>query len=230
MVSNRFLRQTSFLIALSPGPHYPWGRRKSPIAGIFSLAVAQAQTVHFPDLEWREKERDHIMIRTHRTGSDSARRYAEKTYEVMEEILPELTADFETGNFRTPGGGEAGTKGAFRFTTYLVDIKKGAALALGTDWTRTLRDLYKKGERESLEKTLAAEILSLSPNQSGYLFALSYFLVSDEEKAGKYQAFLAAIREGATPDRDLLLKTYGFPHDAAFKTAWYDWMESRDFR
>lgn len=314
------------------------------------LTLASAQTAHFPDLEWKEKEEDHILIRTHKTSTDPARKYAEMTYEVLEAILPGLTADFAQNEFRTPGGAEAGANDKFRFTTYLVDtgadfhrlvmteakrsnwpagnvqvvnqvgnftdsenrylvicksdpmetgggkgqdrtpilvhntgsllmkgrsrqanlpfwmtagmgyyaehmvlkkcsvayldfdghyrqepddkveIRRGAALKLGTDWARTLKDLCKKGNRVSLAKTLAAEILSLSPNESGYVFALTYYLVSDEDQAKKYQSFLKAIREGETPDAELLLKTYGFADEGAFETAWYEWMESRKFK
>lgn len=314
------------------------------------VATVSAQTAHFPNIGWKEKESDHITIRTHKTGTDPARKYAEKTYEILEAILPGLTTDFEQDEFRTPAGGKAGANGKFRFTTYLVDtgkdfhelvmteakkynwpagniqvvnqvgnftdsenrflvicksdptqtggggkqdrtpilvhntgellmkgrsrqaqlpfwmtagmgyyaehmvlkkcsvayldfqghyrqnpedkvdIRKGGVLSLGSDWTRTLQNLCKKGTRVSLAKTMAAEIITLSPNESGYIFALTYFLVSDEEQVKKYQEFLKAIREGATPDATLLLKTYGYADDAALETAWYEWMQSRKFK
>lgn len=314
---------------------------------IMATLIGHSQTTHFPEFQWKEKETDHIMIRSHGTGTDPARKYAEKTHEIMADILPGLTADFEKNEFRTPGGGEAGANGKFRFTTYLVeagadfqqlvtteagrsgwsagniqvvnqvgnftdsqnrylvickgdptssggggnqdrtpilvhstgsllmkghsrqaslpfwmtagmgyyaehivldkcsvayldfsqyyqkdaiDIRKGGVLTLGTNWARTLADLCKKGERVSLEKTLAAEILTLSPNESGYLFALTYFLVSDQDQAKKYQTFLKAIRDGSSPDKNLLLATYGYATDADLEKVWYDWMMSRDFK
>ena len=88
----------------------------------------------------------------------------------------------------------------------------------------------KKGERVSLTKAMNTEIVTLSPNESGYIFALTYFLVSNEEQAKKYQTFLKEIRDGATPDAELLLKTYGFADETAFETAWYAWMESSKFK
>lgn len=314
------------------------------------MLPGHAQTAHFPKLAWREKESDHVMIRTHGTGTDPARRYAEKTYEVMAEVLPGLTADFEKNEFRTPGGAEAGAGEQFRLTTYLVEsgddfhhlvdteagrsnwqagtrqvvkkvgsfedrenrylvicksdpaqsggggatdrtpvlvhrmggllmkgrsrqaqlpfwmtagmgyyaehlvldrcsvayldfdrhyaqegddpvnIRKGEALALGTDWTRTLRDLCKDDKRVGLADTLAAEVLNLTPNESGYLFALSYFLVSTDERAEKYQAFLKTIRDGQKVEESLLLKTYGYADAAALEKEWYEWIMSRDFR
>lgn len=317
-------------------------------AGIFSIATALGQTNHFPELVWKEKESDHIMIRTHKTSTDPARRYSEKTYELLEGILPGLKPDFEQDEFRTPNGSKSGANGRFRFTTYLVDeggdfqqlaaaeakrsgwqdgrlslvhrvgnfvdpqnrflaicksdaretggggkrdrtpilvhstgsllmkgrsrqaslpfwmtagmgyyaehmilrkcsvayldfekyynedgpgdVRQGAVLKLGSDWARILRDLCKKGERVSLDKVMAADILTLSPNDSGYIFALTYFLVSNEEQAKKYATFIKAIREGAKPDAGLLLKTYGFDDQAALEKAWYAWMQSREFK
>jgi len=340
----------SLIIAAARLLRYFCGMKIALAATIMATSIGSSQTAHFPVLEWKEKESDHIMIRTHGTGTDPARKYSEKTYEVMEEILPGLTPDFGKNEFRAPGGGDAGANGQFRFTTYLVEagadfqqlvtteagrnnwpagniqivnqvgnftdrqnrylvickgdpttssgggekdrtpilvhstgsllmkgrsrqaqlpfwmtagmgyyaehmvldkcsvayldftqyyqqdpneqveILKGGVLALGTDWARTLRDLCKKGQRESLEKTLAAEILTLSPNESGYLFALTYFLVSDEEMAKKYQTFLKAIRGGDSPSKELLLSTFGYATDAELETAWYEWMMSRKFK
>lgn len=337
-------------IAASPTGRYRFPMKILPVALFASQAIGYAQTAHFPDIDWKEKESDHIMIRTHKTSTDPARKYSEKTFEVMREILPGLSNDFEKNEFRSPGGGEAGANDKFRLTTYLVDtggdfhqlvmteakrsnwqggnvqivnqvgnftdsqnrflvicksdptqtggggkqdrapilvhntgsllmkgrsrqaklpfwmtagmgyyaehmvlnkcsvayldfqghyrqkpgdkvdVRKGGVLKLSSDWTRVLQDLCKKGIRVSLAKTLASEIITLSPNESGYIFALTYFLVSDEDQAKKYQAFLKAIREGASPDAELLLKTYGYADEAALETAWYEWMQSRKFK
>ena len=309
-----------------------------------------AQTEHFPGMQWKEKELDHFLVRSHGTNSDPARRYAEKTFEVMLEILPGLTADFEKKEFRTPGGGDAAKDDQFRFTVYLmdsgdafhtcvmadatrqnwpagnvqitkqvgnyldtdnryvvickgdpmdsgggretdkkeilvhrlgtalmkgrtrqaqlpfwmtagigyyaehmvfnrcaiyyldfeayykdnpdakVDARKGGSLGPEEAWPRILRKLCKKEKRVSLEKTLNAEILTLSPNESGYMFALNYFLVSTEERTKLYQTFITAIREGKEPTKELLLKTYGYTDDAALEEEWYDWMMSSKFK
>ena len=68
----------------------------------FVAGFASGQTSHFPALEWKEKDLDHFTIRTKSTGTDPARRYSEKTYEVMLEILPGLEGYFEKNEFRTP--------------------------------------------------------------------------------------------------------------------------------
>lgn len=315
-----------------------------------SLGISFGQTDHFPDIKWREKELDHFMIRTSGTNTDPARRFSEKTFEILQEILPGLTDDFEKNEFRTPGGQEVGKEGKFRFTTYLVDTgdlfhkcvmtdakrynwaagnvqitkkvgnyldpnnrylvicktdpmnsggggeqdkkeilvhslgsgllsgrsrqanlpfwmtagmgyyaehmvfdrcsiyyldfeayyrdnpdakvdeRKGGTLGPEEAWPKILRKLCKKEKRVSLMKTINAQIITLSPNESGYIFALTYFLVSTEEKAKTYQSFVKAIREGKEPTRELLLKTYGYTDDAAFEKDWYEWMMSSKFK
>ncbi|MDG1149185.1 MAG: hypothetical protein P8Q54_00400 [Akkermansiaceae bacterium] len=317
---------------------------------LFVAGFASGQTSHFPDLEWKEKDLDHFTIRTKSTGTDPARRYSEKTYEVMLEILPGLEGDFEKNEFRTPGGQEAGKEDRFRFTTYLVetghdfhscvmidakrhnwsngnvqitkqvgnyldqmnrylvicksdpeqsgggrekdrkeilvhslgtalmksrthqadlpfwmtagmgyyaehmvfdrcsiyyldfeayyrqnpdakvDARKGGTLGPQESWPRILRKLCKGEKRVSLEKTLGAQIVTLSPNESGYIFALNYFMVSTNERTKKYQGFITSIRTGAKPTKDLLLKTMGYGDDASFEKDWYEWMMSSKFK
>ena len=75
-----------------------------------------------------------------------------------------------------------------------------------------------------------AEVLTLTPNKSGYMFALTYFLVSTDERITKYRKLLAQAREGASITKELILETYGYADDAALEKDWYEFMESRDFR
>ncbi len=317
---------------------------------LLATGFTYSQTIHFPETQWKEKELDHFMIRTHGTGTDPARKYSEKTFEVMLEILPGLEADFEKKEFRTPRGQDAGKEDKFRFTTYLmdtgnvfhdcvmtdakrnnwpagniqitktvgnyldpynrylvicktdaqnsgggkeedkkailvhslgtalmkgrtrqgqlpfwmtagigyyaehmvfdrcsiyyldfeayyqanpdakVDARKGGSLGPEESWAKILRKLCKAGKRVSLEKTINAEIITLSPNESGYMFALNYFMVSTAERTKKYQTFITAIREGKDATKELLLETYGYADDTAFETDWYEWMMSSKFK
>lgn len=308
------------------------------------------QTVHFQEMKWKEKELDHFVIRTNGSETDPARKFAEKSYKVMLEILPELESDFEKNKFRTPSGQEAGKEEAFRFTTYLVgtgdnfhncvmvdakrhnwpagniqittqvgnyldpmnrylvicksnpeesgggreqdrkeilvhslgtalmksrthqislpfwmtagmgyyaehmvfdrcsiyyldfeayyrdnpdakvDARKGGSLGPEESWPRILRKLCKAERRVSLEKTLNAQVITLSPNESGYMFALNYFMVSTDNRKNKYQEFITSIRDGTEPTKGLLLKTFGYGDDAAFEKDWYEWMMSTKFK
>ncbi len=317
---------------------------------ILCTSFVSGQIVHFPEIKWKEKELDHFMIRTNGTGTDPARKFAEKTYKIMLEILSGLENDFEKNQFRTPGGQEAGKEEQFRFTTYLVgtgddfhncvmvdakrynwaagnvqitkqvgnyldpmnrylvicksdpaesgggreqdrkeilvhslgtalmksrthqaslpfwmtagvgyyaehmvfdrcsifyldfeayyrdnpdakvDTRKGGSLGPEEAWPKILRKLCKAGKRVSLEETMNAEIITLSPNESGYMFALNYFMVSTDERAKKYQEFIASIRDGDEPTKELVLKTFGYGDDAAFEKDWYEWMMSTKFK
>lgn len=320
------------------------------VLSLLAASFATGQTLHFPDQKWKEKDLDHFTIRTKGTGTDPARKYSEKTYEVMLEILPGLEGDFEKNEFRTPGGQEAGKEDRFRFTIYLVenghdfhscvmidanrhnwrngnvqitkqvgnyldsmnrylvicksdpeqsgggrekdrkeilvhnlrtalmksrthqanlpfwmtagmgyyaehmvfdrcsiyyldfeayyrenpdakvDARKGGTLGPQESWPRILRKLCKDDKRVSLEKTLGAQIITLSPNESGYIFALNYFMVSTDERRKKYQEFITSIRGNAKPTKDLLLKTMGYGDDASFEKDWYEWMMSSKFK
>lgn len=111
-----------------------------------------------------------------------------------------------------------------------VDAQKGGSLGPEESWPRILRKLCKAEKRVSLEKTLNAQVLTLSPNESGYMFALNYFMVSSDQRTKKYQAFITAIREGAEPTKDLLLKIMGYANDTTFEKDWYEWMMSSKFR
>ena len=106
----------------------------------------------------------------------------------------------------------------------------GLTLGPENPWPSPLKKMCKDGIRETLDTVCNAEILTLTPNQSGYIFALTYFLVSTDENIGKYQKLVARSREGATITKSVLLDVYGYEDDAALEKDWYDFMESRDFR
>jgi hypothetical protein len=111
-----------------------------------------------------------------------------------------------------------------------VEIKKGAVLGPEDAWTNALKKMCKQGIRETLDKISKVSILSLTPNQSGYMFALTYFLVSTDERIEKYRKLIAESRGGTKITKELLLEVYGYKDDAALEMDWYDFMESRDFR
>ncbi|MDB4578486.1 hypothetical protein N9105_04180 [Akkermansiaceae bacterium] len=46
----------------------------------------------------------------------------------------------------------------------------------------------------------------------------------------KYQAFVAAIRGGKEPTKELLLETFGYADDDALETEWYEFLESSKFK
>jgi hypothetical protein len=111
-----------------------------------------------------------------------------------------------------------------------AEIKKGDSLGPDESWAKVLKKMCKKGERVSLANVCAAEILTLTPQQSGYLFALTSFLVRDEPARVKYRELLAKSAAGGSIDKALLLSTYGYANDAALEKEWYEWIESRDFK
>jgi hypothetical protein len=90
--------------------------------------------------------------------------------------------------------------------------------------------MCRKEIRETLDSVCKAAILSLTPNQSGYIFALTYFLVSTDENITKYQKLVERSRQGEKITKSVLLEVYGYEDDAALEKDWYEFMESRDFR
>ncbi len=111
-----------------------------------------------------------------------------------------------------------------------AELKRSETLGPDKDWPGVLRRLCKDDKRVSLEDVCTAQILTLSPNESGYIFALTCFLVRDEEARKKYQTLVAHARDGKTVDRSRLLETYGYDDDAALEAEWYEWVESRQFK
>jgi len=322
--------------------------RFTALVTFFCLAgPALSQIAHFPDLDWKEKLTDHFAIRTRGTGTDPARRYAEKVWDECLEVLPGLEPDFADNKFRTPGGNPGSEDSPYRFTVYLVgsggdyrrmidtdagrngwndntkrscmitrnyadphnrytvfckadpensggggetdltpvfihntastilegrsessrlpfwmtagfgyyvehmitdrcrvyyidfqayyqandaELVRGGVLGPDVEWPDAVQRLCKKDVRESLKSVCNASILHVTPNQSGYIFALTYFLVSDEERVKKYRQLVAHARDGKDIDKDLLLETYGYADDDALEEDWYEFIESRKFK
>ena len=111
-----------------------------------------------------------------------------------------------------------------------ADIKKGETLGPDQSWAKVLNKMCKKDQRVSLEKVCSAEILNLTPETSGYIFALTCFLVRDEPARVKYRELVAKSAGGSKIDKSILLSCYGYADDAALEKEWYAWVESRDFK
>ena len=111
-----------------------------------------------------------------------------------------------------------------------AEIKRGETLDADRSWADVIRKLCKDEKRRSLEQVCSAQVLTLSPEDSGYIFALTCFLVRDEPARVKYRTLLDAAREGRMVDKALLLKSYGYADDAALEQEWYEWLESRQFK
>lgn len=90
--------------------------------------------------------------------------------------------------------------------------------------------MSRKDERSSLNQVCTAEVLTLSPKVSGYLFALTSFLVRNEKGKKNYQKLVASARDGGEIDEQAILKIYGYDTSADFEKAWYEWIESNEFR
>ena len=120
------------------------------------------------------------------------------------------------------------------FKTYYAnekaDFKRGATLEPNEDWPGPLKKMCKKDIRETLDTVYKAQILTLTPNQSGYIFALAYFLVGNDENIAKYRKLVERARQGGTITKSVLLDTYGYEDDAALEADWYEFMESRHFK
>jgi len=120
------------------------------------------------------------------------------------------------------------------FKTYYAnekaDFKRGATLEPNEDWPGPLKKMCKKDIRETLDTVCKAKILTLTPNQSGYIFALTYFLVGNDENIAKYRKLVERARQGETITKTVLLDTYGYEDDAALEADWYEFMESRHFK
>ena len=111
-----------------------------------------------------------------------------------------------------------------------AEIVRGGALGPDKPWPGAVKALCKKDVRESLEEVCSADIITLSPNESGYIFALTHFLVSTEDRVANYRRLVAAAREGKEVTKELLLITYGYEDDAALEADWYDYLESSKFK
>ncbi|MGB1128829.1 MAG: hypothetical protein ACPG4K_02165 [Haloferula sp.] len=120
------------------------------------------------------------------------------------------------------------------FESYYRDneskFTKGETLGPDKDWPSVLRKLCKDEKRSSLQDVLNAQIITLTPQESGYIFALTYFLVRDEEAQKNYRKLVEGLRDGETIDADAILEAYGYTDAASLETEWYEWMESRQFK
>ncbi|MDA0766961.1 MAG: hypothetical protein O3A87_09605 [Verrucomicrobia bacterium] len=111
-----------------------------------------------------------------------------------------------------------------------AEIIKGGVLGPEDPWPAILRKMCKKDERASLNTVTTAEIITLSPKTSGYIFALTYFLVSTDERQANYRKLVGAARDGKKITKELLLITYGYEDDEGFEKDWYDFIESSKFK
>lgn len=111
-----------------------------------------------------------------------------------------------------------------------AEIVKGGTLGPENPWPNAIKKLCKKDVRVSLDQVCRAEILTLSPNTTGYIFALTYFLVSTDERVENYRRLVAASRDGKEITRELLLMSYGYEDDESFEKDWYDFLKSSKFK
>ncbi|MEN8693482.1 MAG: hypothetical protein ABF334_01630 [Akkermansiaceae bacterium] len=118
-----------------------------------------------------------------------------------------------------------------------ADAIEGGTLGPEDSWARAVRKLCKKGKRISLNGVLNTKVTTLTPNESGYIFALTSFLLSDDLKKKKYREFVTAIRNLKPNQKgeleiteDLLLDTYNYEDVDTFETEWYAYLESTKFK
>ena len=111
-----------------------------------------------------------------------------------------------------------------------AETVKGGTLGPQDAWPPVIRKLCKKDKRVSLQGVMETKITMLTPNESGYIFALTHFMVSNEERLVKYQAFVAAVRDGEEATKELLLESFGYDDDEEFEKEWYDFLESSKFK
>lgn len=118
-----------------------------------------------------------------------------------------------------------------------ADAVEGGTLGPEDSWARAVRKLCKKGKRVSLNGVLNTKVTSLTPNESGYIFALTSFLVSDDDKKKKYRELVMKVRDLEPNEKgqlevseDLILDTYGYEDVDTFETEWYAYLESSKFK
>lgn len=111
-----------------------------------------------------------------------------------------------------------------------AEFTKGETLGPDEDWPSVLRKLCKDGKRCSLEEVMNAQVITLTPNESGYMFALTYFLVRDEAAQENYRKLVNGLREGESVNAAAILEAYGYADATALETEWYEWMETRKFK
>lgn len=87
---------------------------------IVSGLTVFGQTDHFPNQRWKETKTDHFTIRTQGTSASSAKKLAEKVWEICERTLPGIKEEFENNTFVTPNGEQGSAEKPYRFTIYIV--------------------------------------------------------------------------------------------------------------
>lgn len=93
------------------------------VMGLVSLLGAgliQAQIDHFPDQKWKETKTDHFTIRTQGASASTAKKYAEKVWEIAERTMPGLKEEYANNTFKTPNGASGSDDNPYRFTVYIV--------------------------------------------------------------------------------------------------------------
>lgn len=118
-----------------------------------------------------------------------------------------------------------------------ADAVEGGTLGPEDSWARAVRKLCKKGKRISLNSVMNTKVTTLTPNESGYIFGLTSFLVSTDEKKKQYREFVTKVREVEVDEKgrlditeDLLLDTFGYDDVEAFESEWYAYLESTKFK
>ena len=110
------------------------------------------------------------------------------------------------------------------------DMVTGGKLNSSDPWTKPLRALCKKNIRETLAVVTSAKVDSMTPNISGYMFALAHFMVSTPERCKNYQKLVASARSGIQITKAELLQAYGYSSDSEFEKDWYEYIMSNKFR
>jgi hypothetical protein len=106
----------------------------------------------------------------------------------------------------------------------------GGRLNSSDPWTKPLRTLCRKKIRENLAVITRATVDSMTPNISGYMFALTHFMVSTPERCKSYQKLVASARLGNQITEAELLSAYGYSTHSDFEKDWYEHIMSSKFR
>jgi len=109
-------------------------------------------------------------------------------------------------------------------------INQGEILDGDTPWTKPLRKLARAGKTEKLSTILGAEVATMTPQVSGFIFGLSAFMLSTEARAQSYHRMIGEIAAGQQPGMAHVLKCFGYASEAAFEKDWYAFLGSAQFR
>ena len=109
-------------------------------------------------------------------------------------------------------------------------VNQGEILDGDTPWTKPLRKLARAGKTEKLNAVIGAEVSTMTPQISGYIFALTSFMLSTEGRAQSYHRMISEIAGGQSPSLAHLLKCFGYDSAAGFESDWYKFVGSAKFR